>query len=303
MHLKLPAELREIVYRYVCIEDQPIPVGPYFHFKQYEYSPLVKERLRLEACPDILDPNDARINAPASNERDNYITLPDGRLKYDHSKKVLEDIVMPDYHLFDGDYAGAAIASEAQTFYYKNNTFSLCNLDQGIVRFLERGRSVGIRHDKIYSQQAHDGAGKIKPIDLVRNLQIRIKFEHYAPFLDAFMEPATGSEQIAYHRNFLRKSRAELETLLNIPGHDRTLNIEFIIMTALDYDDEDSWCIFTNMLQTVRNDIYRLMYDRDDILIKVIHHDDGLTPFPRNITRLWSLTKEQWQHVRKHAYT
>jgi hypothetical protein len=302
MHRKLPAELRELLYRYTCVEDQPIPVGPYYHFRQYEYSPLVKQRLDLEARLDIVEPNSNSIHfAPVSNGRDNYITLPDGRLKYDHSKKVPDHIIMPDYHLFDDEYAGAKIAAEAQTFYYKNNTFSLCNLDQGIARFLDLGRSVGIRDDRVHSRKIHDESGKVKPIDVVRNLQIRVKFDHYLPFLDAIMEDATSSEKLAYQRNFLRKARSELNILQNIPVQDRMLNIEFVIMTALQYD-EDMWCAFTNMLQSLREDVYRLMYDRNDTSIKVIHHDDSLTPFPRNLTRLWSLTKDQWRYVRPRLH-
>jgi hypothetical protein len=272
MCLKLPAELREVVYQYLCVEDQPIPVGPYYHFREYECSP---------------------------ETGDSYITLPDGRIKYDHSKKVPGDFVMPTHHIFDEDYTGTTIAPEVTRFYYSHNIFSVCNIENGIETFLRRpGMLDGIVGDDISLLRSHTFAEMVEPMHFVRNLQIRIKCEHFRNFLEAAMGDASYSEEMPYERNFLRTTRDQLVILYRLPSLPPGLNLEFVIMTAFEDTDEDSMTHLTNLLQAMRNLIYTLKHDRTHTTVKVLHHDEIVSAFPRDLTWLWSLTKDQWEHVR-----
>jgi hypothetical protein len=266
---KLPIELRDLIYRYTCIEDQPIPVGPYFHFRPYN----------RKVNPD-------RLASALSN----------GRVRIDHSERPDPTILMPDSHIFKEDYVGRTAQIEMKLAYLANNTFSICNVDQGIATFLDWHTSEG------------PGPGFETAIsvissrteDLVRRLQVRVKCEHY----DNHHPQDTSQgccDFFAAECDHLRNTRISLEPLTYLPREDRTLELEFIIMTGLQSDPTatmDQQRYFINLLQALRNTFYTLKYDLRNTTIKIVHHDDNISAFPRDITALWSLTKEQWEYVR-----
>jgi hypothetical protein len=292
MYQKLPAELRDIVYKYLCIEDRPIPAGPYYHFRHYGYGVHSKE------WPTAL------ANA-----------ISRGRTKVDHTQRPDPDIVQPWSHVLHPAYMSFAIASETQKVYFANNTFSLCNVERGIASFLEddnHRRPYRFRGASLSENAHRDTTSNVgpepKPLDLVRKLQIRIKCEHAELLLKRELfatSMATYREVFANECDFLRLTRNSLEPLLYLPQQERPLELEFVIMTtylprevaatAEDYSDQHR--LFINILQALRNTVYKLMYDCGNTTIKIIQHDELLSPFPRNLTALWSLSKEQWEHV------
>ena len=284
---KLPAELRNVVYTFLCLEDQTIPVGPYYHFREYKRTPETE----LE------------IGHDGGTLNTEYIVLPDGRIKYDHSEKPAPGILMPHSHIFSPQYVGAAVASETEKTYYANNTFSVCNVDRGIPRFLEYGSYRDV--------DGHFMPGMdmtVNPYDLVRTLQIRLKYEHFDSLLRDFLpgEIPGNRETFMYECNFLRSLRNDLGLLQHLPQQTRPLNLEFIIMTtfvnltdaAVDAGGADEHRRFINLLQAIRNTMYALMYDRENTTVNIVHHDEHLYAFPRKLTALWSLSKVQWAHVR-----
>jgi hypothetical protein len=259
---KLPMELRNLVYQFLCIDDQPIPVGPYYHFRRY--GPHVDE-----------DSNMALAT-----------TLSIGRVKFDHSERPDPAILMPDNDIFKEYYLGPQVAPEALMTYLTSNTFSVCNVKGGITGFL-----------------GFDPESIVQPLENVRKLQIRIKHEHSNVLLgqNLPMGPASHRERFANECNFLRNTKNSLDILQQLPQKTQPLQLEFILMTAFG-GDGDEHRRFINLLEAVRNTIYALMYDRDDANVTIIHHDELLSAFPRNITALWSLSKEQWLHVRVRPF-
>jgi hypothetical protein len=375
MHKKLPAELREFVYEYLCVEpDRPIPVGPYYHFRQYDrpfrspppdpdyagrslFAPFIRwasvdERrrhrnlnsyaghvARAQSTEDIymgkasdvgstevthprgLDGSDATMSSELVerfnqfrvgwddlediNLDENVITLADGRVKEEHDDKPPSDVVLPSSHLLNPRYVGPVISQEMQKMYHTRNTFSLCTVDQGIRNFL--GRHSGYSMQKWHDNQAPKIPDDLKleplfyPSEHVRNLQIRVKLEQFHTNLP---ESATDEERYAYEQHFLRFTRKNLEglNLLTKRQSKLGLDIEFVLMTALpSIEPEDNGLYaqwnFINFLQTIRNSVYRMMYDCVGATVKITHYDEGFSRFPRDITGLFALTKEQWEHV------
>ncbi|KAF2818448.1 hypothetical protein CC86DRAFT_375805 [Ophiobolus disseminans] len=317
MYRKLPAELRDAVYQYLCIEDQTMYVGPYYHFRPYECKPTVKVDLEAEwrqvdyhvnphmmfdfdpPSPEIVDAEEAadRRIADVPEQEKNFITLPDGRAKYDHTCQRPTGVLLPNNHIFNPEYVGDKVAWETQQLYWAQNTFSICHVDAGIERLLQKAKYTGFQEESL-SGRLNKHEDRLCPWGFVHDLQIRIKFEHFRQFLKFAMEHQrpTTAESFAYERNFLRAIKESLEPLVRLPLSTRTLNIEFILMTQLNQDDEDERRTFGNLLQAIRNTIYRLVYDRPNTCVKIVHHDELMSPFPRDITQLWSLTKEQWEH-------
>jgi hypothetical protein len=376
MHKKLPAELREFVYEYLCVEPgRPIPVGPYYHFRKYD-QPLrtppadpdydqrpglslntitwtsVEERRHrrhlnsyaghiawAQTTEDVvmgeasdvgstevtqsrdMDGSNATIS-PELVERfnqfrvgsddpedinldENGVMLPDGRVKEEHDDKPPSDMVLPSSHLLNPRYVGPVISQEMQKLYYTRNTFSLCTVDQGIRNFL--GRHSGYSMQKWYDNHAPRIPDDLKleplfyPSEHVRNLQIRVKLEQFHTNLP---ESATDEELYAYEQHFLRFIRKNLEGLNLLTKRQSKLgvDIEFVLMTALPSIDPGEngfyaqWN-FINFLQTIRNSVYTMMYDCVGATVKITHYDEGFSSFPRNITGLFALTKEQWEHV------
>jgi hypothetical protein len=280
MYRKLPTELRNLVYRFLCIEDQAIPVGPYYHFRPYDPTRKGSSNNRLA------------------------IGLSSGRILDDHSERPDPAILMPDSHIFNMAYMGQKVAFETQKAYLANNTFSVCNVENGIYHFLnsiEYGVSVT---SNTFSRERPRAF--IVPYGYVRKLQIRVKYEHCKPFLPDYLPAASGGYRgmFADECYFLRHSKNALGVLQHLPQRAQPLELEFIIMTETDQltevDGRESKgdLSFINLLQALRNTFYALMYDRENTKIRIIHHDEHISPFPRDITLLWSLTKEQWEYVR-----
>jgi hypothetical protein len=382
MHQKLPIELRELVYGFLCVEpDRPIPVGPYYHFRKYD-QPFHDPQLRIPWPDDellrstwppqrfadpnsyaayiraggeveveigdasgtqehsdgsqhaepfrLVDSNDTQmapeltrlimktsISTPADrvklhDDPDDTI-LPDGRVKEEHTHKPPSDMVLPYSHFLDPRYVGPAIAFETQKMYYAQNTFSVCSVEQGIFYLLNSDSSknmVGRRYDgrPKYVPKDLELKPPVYPRDHIQNLQIRVKLEQFHS--DMPQDHFSDFEKYAYERRFLRFTQQNLEGLKGFL-HNRSkqrLNIEFVIMTELlDFEEDDpGWhakCNYVNFLQSIRNWVYRMMYDCGNVSVKITHHDELQFPFPRDITGLFGLTKEQWEHVSiMHAF-
>jgi hypothetical protein len=294
MYRKLPAELRNYVYQYLCVDDQSIPVAPYYHSRKYDQSNQEHEIQAIQlmmagaAATSVFKDFDVELEADDLGQADDFIILPDGRVKYDHSEKPPSGTLLPNSHIFNWRYVGITVALEAEKFYYANNTFSICNVRGAIHHFLHGLSDMTARRtlEKAF-----------KPLNLVRNLQIRIKYEHYGFHMRSLLRHPTPAEGYAAERNFLRNLICELEILQQLPQQPRKLQIEFIIMTAFeDFDQEDQERRCINLLEATRNVIYRIKHDKDSI-VKISHYDPKVSVFPRDITGLWSLTKEQWEHV------
>lgn len=283
MHDKFPVELRDLVYQYLCIEDGPIPVGPYYHFRKY--TPL--------GTP--AEGRDGNIDY-----EDDFAILPDGRVKHDHSRRPPPNIMTPNSHFLSPRYVGPDIAFETQKVYYTSNGFSICNVERGIHRFLQS--------DGDYSTEGaiHSNPTQVDNIKLgvgsvvanhVRRLQIRIKFEHFE-----MPANATADELYAYERHFLQSAYTSVDGLRTLcgDGAQRELDIEFVVMTELgDLGQYARECDrrYINFLQSFRNTVYMLMYDRDGATVRVLHHDETISPFPRNLTGIFALTQHQWKMV------
>jgi hypothetical protein len=353
MYQKLPVEVREMVYEYLCVDpDRPIPVGPYYHFRPYDkpyvYPPPYKTaNTHLETAVTEPAVNASRDHAPEScdipaswgdelhvdpallerisslsvdhdmdntESGNNYTVLPDGRVKEEHTHKAPSDMVLPSSHFLDPRYVGPAVSYEMQKMYYTRNTFSICSVENAIDNFL--GRHTG------YSMQRWvDGRLPSHPPDLgplpsffavehIRRLQIRVKFEHFLcelPQKEFFL-----LDRYAYEQRFLHMTWAYLMGLAHYLDRrpKGAIEIEFVIMSQLpdlrsiipSDDSEDAKLerdrCFINFLQCIRDAVYKTMYDYEDTLVKVTHFDETISVFPRDITRVFALTKEQWEHVR-----
>lgn len=320
MHQKLPIELRELVYEFLCVEpDRPIPVGPYYHFRKYDrpfHDPQCRPQRRIQRSED-----DTRIasdhtesvmemycSTPADrvklDHEDDDTILPDGRVKEVHTHKPPSDMALPYSHFLDPRYVGPKIAFEIQKMYYTQNTFSVCSVEQGISYFLgcDSGYNmVGCWEDGTPKDVPKDLQLQppVYPGDHVRNLQIRVKLEQ---FHSDMPKDHIIHERYAYEQRFLRFTQINLRGLEGFlqRRHKHGIDIEFVILTEFpDFQGEgwDAQCNYINFLQCMRNLVYMMMHDCDDVSVKIIHHDENISAFPRNITGVFGLTKEQWEHV------
>jgi hypothetical protein len=263
---------------------------------QLAMDPELAERIKeMNVQSDIED----------TNISDDALILPNGQVKQDHSKKPASEIVLPSSHFLNPRYVGPAIAYDIQKVYYSRNTFSICTVEDAIRRFLVFDTSLSM--EKWRGGRPPNVARDlnlplpIRTFEHVRKLQIRVKFEQ---FHSNMPQRASPDEKGAYERHFLRFVGWNLSGLEVLLDRDSKLglDIEFIIMTTLRdvTDDEVGWdaqCNWINFLQSVRNTVYLMKYDCPNTTVKVTHHDDGISPFPRNLTGLFALTKEQWKYV------
>ncbi|KAF2629147.1 hypothetical protein BU25DRAFT_490233 [Macroventuria anomochaeta] len=278
MYKKLPKELRDMVYSYLCLEDRQIPIGPYYHFRKYES--LKKDAvLRSE-------------NRYFPRHGDFQTVLPDGRIRTDHDVYPQDDFVMPENHIFNPSYMGEEVVLETLEKYYESNSFSVCNVEGGMDNLCT-----------IVTLGPQDSAVDFVPIDHICDLQIRVKCEHFnkeASSLES--NPGIRLREFAEKELFLRhtvdslrKFRSRIQT-----STSHKLNIEVVLISDLKRDHGHSSTFvkvhITNFLQSVRNMIYELMHDRRCTTVRVTHQDDGLMAFPKNYTGLFSLTKEQWDY-------
>ncbi|KAF1968120.1 hypothetical protein BU23DRAFT_558812 [Bimuria novae-zelandiae CBS 107.79] len=271
MHEKLPQELKELVYQYLYIEEAPVPIG-LGHFTTY-----VPEALRSQ-----------HSNAPT--QREPFIVVPEGANRQDHSVERDRNILYPDSWLLDPTYLGHTIAQDASKFYYKSNTFSICTLENALSDFLFRDPI----HNFIRPQQGAETNRPVGllPIDYIRNLQIRIKYEHYWTYL-TFYDTLHDGE-----KNLLLGIFGTLRQFTNSvdPAIASQLQLEFCIMTAYtvaEFDSLRTSITHINLLEAIRVPVYTLKHDFD-ANITVTHYDENISPFPKNVTGIFQLSKEQW---------
>ncbi|KAJ4320300.1 hypothetical protein N0V94_003477 [Neodidymelliopsis sp. IMI 364377] len=292
MYKKLPKELRDVVYSYLCLEDRRIPVGPYYHFRKYE--PFQDDK---GTDDPVAIENDTKgeleeqyFERWLSSHEVAQTILPDGRIRTDHDIYPPSDFVMPESHIFQPSYMGKDVVLEALATYYKGNSFSVCNVKRGLEYLFTHGLP------------ASEGpAISFAPIDHICDLQIRLKCEHLDTELYTL---ATESENRLAH--FAREELFLRHTIESLAGFrsriqsltQRELSVEIVLMTDLPSctgNHEEYVQVRTmNLLQTTRGLVYELMYDLEHATVRVTHQDDNLMAFPRNYTRLFHLTKDQW---------
>lgn len=272
MHTKLPLELRELIYQYLYLEDGPIPVGSY-HFTIY-----VPEPLRSESN-----------NPPAHSEP--FIIMPEEATRQDHSIERDENIVYPDSRLLDPRYLGHVVARDASMYYYKSNTFTVCTLENALSDFLFRDPI----HNFIGAETNPESAEPLGliPIDHIRNLEIRVKYEHYFTYLTFYEELHNGEKTLiqgifdALHDFSSRIS----------PAVASQLHVEICMMSAsIPLRNNLNERTHMNVLEAIRVPVYMLKHDLG-AAIKVIHHDEYCSPFPKDKTGIFQLSKDQWSKV------
>jgi hypothetical protein len=295
MYKKLPKELRDVVYGYLCLEDRRIPVGPYYHFRKYE--PLHNDK---ETDDSVTTENDIN-HEPEEQYFERWLlshevaqtVLPDGRIRTDHDIYPPSDFVMPESHIFRPSYMGKDVVLEALETYYKGNSFSVCNV--------ERGLEYLFTHELPASEGP---AVSFVPIDHICDLQIRVKCEHLDTELrSSATETGDRLAQFACEELFLRhtvESFTGFRSRIQSSTH-RELSVEIVLMTELpsctgNYE-EYVQARTMNFLQATRGLVYELMHDFGHATVRVTHQDDNLMAFPKNYTRLFYLTKDQWTHV------
>ncbi|KAI4666212.1 uncharacterized protein J4E88_010507 [Alternaria novae-zelandiae] len=352
MHQKLPVELRDLVYEFLCVEpDRPIPVGPYYHFRRYDkpfHDPLRRQhydgfvgptasfrgaappapyRAITGNNPDVDvktgkadDGNDVQLSLELTerianlelihrvdnDDDDNTTVLPDGRVREEHTHKPPRDMPLPSSHFLDPRYVGAEAAYEIQKIYYGLNTFSICSVERAIYSFSENhsGHNIVGYDDEDGTPWEVPEAVQTKPLlyprNHIRNLQVRLKFEQFDEHMQR--DHLTELDKYSYERRFLRFTEQNLEGLGQFlrerSKHD--INIEFVIMSELpDFTDDEfglgAQCNYVNFLQSIRNWVYIMKYDCDNISVKVTHHDPPMSAFPRDISGLFGLTQKQWE--------
>lgn len=282
MDEKLPKELRDLVLGFLCLDDRQIPIGPYYHFRKYEPSGRAIETTNLDTqyCP---------------RTGELQTELADGKIRIDHDIYPQQDLLLPQSHIFDPTYMGRAFILEALELYYQSNSFSVCNVEGGL-------------DDLCTAARLKDGSTTdFVPIDHIRDLQIRVKVEHlHAEAIGVDSPPDLRMKEFVEQEHLFRHTVQSLQAFRSrmqmSPPHE--LNVEIVLMS-----ESGTWCnsrttplvrcLLVNVLQTVRNMVYELLYDRGHATIRVTYQDDTLFTFPMNVFEVFfKLTKEDWQLVR-----
>ena len=128
----------------------------------------------------------------------------------------------------------------------------------------------------------------VLPIDHLRNLQIRVKYEHL-DFDPSYTQEAIVSDIFSNLLPLTNRTQTSKRLALQ--------HVEYILMTAFDNHNSDrSYTQFIALLESVRFSIYHLKYvvHAD---VRVLHHDEGRSPFPRDVTSVFALTEAQWIRV------
>ncbi|KAF1949548.1 hypothetical protein CC80DRAFT_457341, partial [Byssothecium circinans] len=286
MYQKLPRELRDMIYHYLYISKTPILIGSY-HFSTYS--------------PPISDWTTFRSSLPHNPSSQYAHALISGlgpeAVKHDHSTVPPQDTLLPTDHTLDPAYVGREMAYEASHFYYSKNTFSICTVGDTMRTFLT--------NDVAYNfPNALEGSLRIPlgiiPRDYIRNLQIRIKYEHFDAYRFRYLQEDFSREQGLVQETFTNLEALKPTELPEKPPPNQ--NIEFIIMTAFQNDSirfpqpgTDAVRRLTNLLEAIRNPIYALQHDLN-AEISVLHHDEECFAFPRPMTGLFSMSKEDWEY-------
>lgn len=219
--------------------------------------------------------------------------LPDGRIRTDHDIYPQVDFVMPDNHIFNPNYMRKEIVLEMLQMYYSSNSFSVCNIECGLENLC-----TAVMLD------SEEPAVDFVPIDHIRNLQIRIKGEHFNNKVNSFeSHPVVRLREHAEKEPFLQRTVDSLQlfrsSIQTATLHE--LNVEIVLMSDFKRNAENLNDVvnvhIVNLLQAVRNMVYELMHDRERTTVRVTHQDDSLMVFPKDYTGLFKLTKEQWDYV------
>jgi hypothetical protein len=304
-------ELRDLIYEYICVEpDRPIPVGPYYHFREYD-QPLQKnipslsakwQRLFVQNFEQLTVKDDVEDDVEEIYVDDETVVLPDGRVKADHSHRPPSDMILPSSHFLSPRYVGPVISYEMQKMYYTRNTFSVCSVEGAISNFLYLHTGWSMKRRTRDGQPPRDLRLEplFHPCDHVGKLQVRVKHEH---FYESIPEESTDSLVYAYEQHFLRFTEYNLRPLkeLGTGGSTRPWEIELVLMTALPGSwrgsTDASHRHFINILEAIRDTVYTVMHDCPNSKVKITHYDEGVSIFPRDLTGWFALTKEQWEHV------
>lgn len=270
---RLPREIRDIIYQYVYIEDALIPIGSH-HFTTYR--PPMRS---------IAPPVDLQADRP-------FIKIPEGAETIDHSMGP-PDMILPTDRTLDPAYIHNKVLYEAAEMYYSSNTFSICTISNAISAFLLSDHANNFSPPEDQKQARPLG---LRPIDHVRNLQIRIKCEHYDRYLDKERQINLYLDTLS---NLTPLAKCVTNTGIDDSQSPLKRNIEFIIMTNLHAGIRlsEQFRRFLNILETIRSTIYTLKHDCGADL-HILHHDPELSTFPRTITSIFMLSKEQWEYVR-----
>lgn len=191
------------------------------------------------------------------------------------------------------------MCSEIQKVYYAANTFSICSVGSSIHHFL-RIPTAHVRTwdgSKSVNPEAFGSMPYIIPSAHVRSLQVRIKAEHF-PVLTSTQ--TSQLDKAAHEERFYRLLQDDLSGLLSLIAYtaQNRPSIEFIVMTSLEGSESSAReRHILNLLEAMRSTVYSLMHDGDGCTIHITHADDLLSPFGRNVTNVFSLTKEQWYRV------
>ena len=212
-------------------------------------------------------------------------------------------MVMPASHIFNPKYVGKTISHEIQKVYYSSNTFSVCNVENAISNFLNLPTGYSMQKWSNGLPPTLPETLQLQPViipsDHISHLQVRVKLEH----LESSMPKYLGQmQEYAHEQQFLHLTALELQGLkqLSVSSAQRKISIELIVMTELPglgtdlYDDDRR---FVNFLQAIRNTVYTLIHGGGNLRVKITHQDESFSPFPRDITQMFALTKQQWEHV------
>jgi hypothetical protein len=277
MYERLPRELRELVYDYLCLEDRQVPVGPYYHFRKYEPAGShATKKSNTEFHP---------------RSGDLQTELSDGKTRTDHDVYPEDDLILPSNHIFNADYMGQQVVLELLKKYYSNNTFSVCNIEGGLDYLCTA-----------VAPNADGAALDFVPLNHVHDLQIRVKGEHFAANVSpSSVDDGTRLKELAEKMFFLRRTVDSLQVFrCRVQATSHPLNIEFVLMSDLmssSYYTHFAHLHMVNFLQTIRNTVYELMHNREHTTVRVTSQDDSLWAFPRNYTGLFTMTKEKWHYV------
>lgn len=201
---------------------------------------------------------------------------------------------------------GPTISFEIQKLYYTSNTFSICTVKQGIHHFLHLHTGYSMRRwkDGIPASMPEDLIliPPFLPRDHVRDLQIRVKAERLNSA--SLLDHEDDEELWAEEQRLLQSISDNLFGLQipTVPDNTRKSSIELVITTQMkslrqDVDGEHDARHFVNILETIRNTVYSLVHDGQDCTVKITHLDDNVSPFPRNLTEIFSLTQAEWRNV------
>lgn len=271
MYTKLPLELRDLIYQYVYHEDGPVPVGSY-HFTVYVPEPLRSEN-----------------HLPAHSEP--FIVMPEGATRQDHSIERDENIVFPDSRLLDPAYLGYTVAREASRYYYKSNTFTVCTLENKLSEFLFRDPIHNFVERNSTLERA-EPLGLI-PIDYIRSLEIRVKYEHFFTYYTFYQELRDGE------RNLVQGIFDTLHYFCSriSPAIASQLHVEICMMSAcIPLQFNLNARTYLNFLEAIRFPVYMLKHELGAD-VKVIHYDEHFSPFPKDKTAIFQLSKDQWTKV------